>query len=380
MTNPAEVVLITGASAGVGRAVAREFARHGAKIGLLARGVESLEGAAKEVEALGGEAIVVPTDVSKEEQIEAAAAAVEQRFGPIDIWVNNAMVSTFAPFWDLTAEEYRHITEVTYLGYVYGTMAALRRMMPRDRGTIVQVGSALAHRAIPLQSAYCGAKHAIDGFTESVRTELFHKKSQVHVTIVQLPGVNTTQFEWTRNKMGQMSKPVGKMYQPEVAADAIYFAAHARRKSMWVGWPTVQSMVGDKVAASALDHYLADVAWEGSLRDKPVPEDYRDNFWAPVPGDHGARGPFSDQAADSSMQVWASKHRRWLAGAALAAVGGIVAGVLASVAATKTHSAKRKTEEGGRRPAGVEGGRPAGSGRDVRGVRRYESEGAGYGW
>jgi short-subunit dehydrogenase len=321
-----EVVVITGASGGVGRATAREFARRGAAVGLLARNAEALDVARREVEQLGGRAVVVPTDVSDEAQVDAAAEQVERTLGPIDVWVNNAMVSIYGPLPALSPAEFRHITDVTYHGQVWGTMAALRRMLPRNRGTIVQVGSALASRSIPLQAAYCGAKHAVAGFTESVRTELLHMKSDVHITIVHLPGVNTTQFTWTRNKMPTKPKPVGPIFQPEVAADAIYFAAHARRKSFLVGWPTVEAVEAQKVAASALDHYLAKTAWDGSQTGEPAPAqgaENPDNFWGPVSGDRGAHGPFDDQAKGASVQVWLNKHRHWLAlagaGAALAA-------------------------------------------------------------
>ena len=320
-----EVVVITGASGGVGRAVAREFGRHGARVALLARGREGLEAARDEIEALGGEAEVIPTEVSRYEEVEAAAARVEERFGPIDIWINNAMVSIFAPFTKVTPREFEHITEVTYLGQVWGTRAALDRMLPRDRGHIVQVGSALAHRSIPLQSAYCGAKHAIAGFTESVRTELIHARSRVRITMVQLPGVNTTQFEWTRNRMGRASKPVGKTYQPEVAARAIYWAAHHKRKEMWVGSPTVQSIVGQKVASAILDRYLAKKAWDGSQRDAPV--NHSDDFWKPVRGDRGAHGPFHAIAKKHSSQVWLDEHR------GVVALAGVVAAGAAIVAA-----------------------------------------------
>jgi len=317
-----EVVVVTGASGGIGRATVREFARHGARIGLLARNVEALEAAKREVEGAGGKAIVLPTDVAHEEQVEAAAGRVEQEFGAIDIWINNAMVSIFGPFTRLSAEEFRHITEVTYLGQVWGTMAALKRMLPRDRGTIVQVGSALAHRSIPLQAAYCGAKHAIVGFTESVRTELIHMKSHVHLTVVNLPGVNTTQFLWTRNKMPEKPKPVGTIFQPEVAADAIYFAGHHKRKEMSVGWPTVEAINAEKFASAAMDEYLANAAWEGSLREEPSQPGKADNFWEPVPGDRGSHGPFDEEARTFSLQTWASKNRGWLAvaGAATAAL------------------------------------------------------------
>jgi short-subunit dehydrogenase len=304
-----EVVVITGASGGVGRAVAREFGRHGAHVGLLARGIEGLEGARREIEELGGKAEVIETDVSRYDQVEAAAKRVEERFGPIDVWINNAMVSIFAPFMKVTPSEYRHITEVTYLGQVWGTHVALERMLPRNRGHIVQVGSALARRSIPLQSAYCGAKHAIAGFTESVRTELIHMRSKVELTIVQLPGVNTTQFEWTRDKMDRRPKPVGKVYQPEVAARAIYWAAHHHRKEMWVGYPTVESIVGEKVASALLDRYVASAAWNGSQRKERVGPRRVDNFWRPVRADRGSHGPFDDRAAKRSAQVWLDEHR-----------------------------------------------------------------------
>ena len=314
-----EVVVITGASAGVGRAVVREFARRGASIGLLARGADGLEAARREVEEMGGRALVLPTDVADPTQVEAAAEAVEKEFGPIDLWVNNAMASVFAPFWKVTPEEFRRVTEVTYLGYVYGTMAALKRMMPRDRGTILQVGSALAYRAIPLQSAYCGAKHAIVGFTESLLTELLHHKSNVQLRMVHLPGVNTPQFEWIRNKMGCKSQPVGTIFQPEVAARAIVWAAtEGRRRELFVGWPTVQAVVGDKIAPALADRYVAATVWDAHQSDEPEPPGRRDNLFEPVPGDHGAHGPYDCLSKDHSWQLWATTHRGTLA---LAGVG-----------------------------------------------------------
>src|SRR5438093_3561576 len=237
------VVVITGASAGVGRAVACEFAKQGARIGLIARGVDRLNAAKKEIEELGGEALVLPLDVADADAIDRAAQQVEETFGPIDIWVNNAMVTVFAPIKDLTADEIKRVTEVTYLGVVYGTMAALRRMLPRDRGTIVQVGSALAYRGIPLQSAYCAAKHAIDGFMDSLRCELIHDGSGVHVTMVHLPALNTPQFRWVKSRLPRKAQPVPPIYQPEVAAEAIHWAAHHRRRELWVGAPTVQAIL-----------------------------------------------------------------------------------------------------------------------------------------
>src|SRR5688500_18035584 len=246
--NASEVVVITGASAGVGRATARAFASRRASIGLLARGREGLEPARQEVEELGGRALVVPTDVADSDQVESAAVAVEAAFGPIDVWVNNAMVSVFSPAKQMTAAEFRRVTDVTYLGYVYGTLAALRRMLPRDRGTIIQVGSALAYRGIPLQSAYCAAKHAIQGFTESVRCELMHERSNVKITMVQMPAVNTPQFGWVKSRLPRNPQPVPPIFQPEVAADAIVHAAQQYRREWYVGWPTVKAIVGDKLA------------------------------------------------------------------------------------------------------------------------------------
>jgi NAD(P)-dependent dehydrogenase (short-subunit alcohol dehydrogenase family) len=258
----ADVVVVTGASAGVGRATVRAFARRGCRIGLIARGEDGLEGARREVEEAGGQALICKTDVADAAGIEAAAAAIEERLGPIDIWVNNAMVSVFSPLKEMTVEEFRRVTEVTYLGYVYGTMAALKRMLPRDRGTIVQVGSALAYRGIPLQSAYCGAKHAIQGFTESVRCELLHDGSNVWITMVQMPALNTPQFDWVKSRLPNRAQPVPPIYQPEVAAEAIVWAAHHRRRELLVGSSTVRAVLGDKVAPGLLDRYLARTGYE----------------------------------------------------------------------------------------------------------------------
>src|SRR5918994_5593693 len=303
----AEVVVITGASAGVGRATARAFAQRGAKIGLLARGRDGLEGARREIERAGGEALVLPTDVASPEQVEAAAQAVEENFGPIDIWINNAMVSVFSPIKEMTPEEFKRVTDVTYLGAVYGTLSALRRMLPRDRGVIVEVGSALAYRGIPLQAAYCGAKHAIQGFNDSLRSELIHDKSRVRVTMVQLPAMNTPQFSWVKSRLPRKPQPVPPIYQPEIGADAVLFAAHHDRPEMYVGYPTVEAIIGDKIAPGFADWYLARNGYDAQQTHEPVEPDRRDNLWEPVPGDHGAHGTFDDRAITSSPQLWASK-------------------------------------------------------------------------
>jgi short-subunit dehydrogenase len=316
-----ETVVITGASAGIGRATAHAFAARRAQIGLIARESEALEGAAAEVERGGGKALPLPLDVADPNAVEAAAEQVERRFGPVDIWINCAMATIFAPFHRISPEEYRRATEVTYLGFVYGTMAALKRMRPRNRGTIVQVGSALAYRAIPLQSAYCGAKFAIRGFTESLRTELIHDGVDVHLVIVQMPAVNTPQFDWARNKMSRRPQPVPPIYQPEVAADAIVYAAHSRRREVWVGGSTVQAILANKLFPGLLDRYLAKKGYTGQLTDETVDPNRADNLFAPVQEDPGTHGRFDDRASTASMQLWATKHRSALIGAGLAMAG-----------------------------------------------------------
>lgn len=308
-----EVVVITGASAGIGRATVRAFAQRGAHLGLLARGQEGLEGARQEAEKLGGKAIVIPTDVADHDQVERAAITIEETFGPIDIWINNAMVSVLSPVKDMTPEEFQRVTNVTYLGYVYGTLTALRRMLPRNRGVIIQVGSALSYRAIPLQSAYCGAKHAVKGFTESLRSELIHDKSKVRITMVHLPGVNTTQFGWIKSRMPYHPQPVPPMYQPEVMARAIVWAADHDRRELWVGMPTVKTIVGEKFIPGLLDHYLADVAYSGQQTNVPVDPHRPNNLLTPVAEDRGAHGPFDHRSRSSSLQLWASMNRGWLA-------------------------------------------------------------------
>lgn len=312
-TNRAEVVVITGASAGVGRATAQVFARHGARIGLIARGVQRLEAAQREVEEVGGQALVLAADVADAAAVEAAADAVEREFGPIDIWINNAMATVFAPFDAVTPEEFKRVTEVTYLGAVYGTMAALRRMKPRNRGVILQVGSALAYRSIPLQSAYCGAKHGLVGFTDSIRSELIHDQSKIHLTVVHLPALNTPQFDWSRSKMPRRAQPVPPIYQPEVAAEAIYWAAHQRRREVSVGVPTFIATQGQKLAPGIGDRYLAKTAYGAQQTTEPRERDRPDNLFSPVAGDAGVHGRFNDRAHRRSLQFLANRHRALLA-------------------------------------------------------------------
>jgi short-subunit dehydrogenase len=328
-----EVVVITGASAGVGRATARAFAKRGARIGLIARGRDGLEAANSEVEQLGGKGIVLPLDVAEAEQIEAAAQSVEDQLGPIDIWVNNAMVSVFSPIKEMTSGEFKRVTEVTYLGVVNGTLASLKRMLPRDRGVIVQVGSALAYRGIPLQAAYCGAKHAIQGFTESLRCELLHDRSNVRVTMVQLPAMNTPQFGWVKSRLPKKPQPVPPIYQPEIGAEAIIYAAYHNRREMEVGAPTVVAVQGNKIFAGLMDHYLARTNYEAQQTDEPIEPNRRDNLWSPVPGDHGAHGIFDDRSSQSSPQLWANMNRRWLALA-----GGALAGLMIGIALKGKHN------------------------------------------
>ncbi|MDT8386604.1 MAG: SDR family oxidoreductase [Thiogranum sp.] len=304
-----EVVVITGASAGVGRATARAFARRGACIGLLARGQDGLEAARAEVESLGGSALVVPTDVADQRQVERAADAVEQAFGRIDIWINNAMATVFAPVSDTRPDEFRRATEVTYLGAVWGSMAALERMRKRNHGTIVQVSSALAYRAIPLQAAYCGAKHALRGFTTSLRSELTHDRSNVHVTMVHLPALNTPQFDWGRTHLAQQPQPVPPIFQPELAADAIYWAAHHHRRDLFVGMSSLKAVWANRIAPGVVDWYLARTGFKSQSRNAPVRPGRVDNLWRPVAGDHGARGSFSASAHDRSAQLWLTRNR-----------------------------------------------------------------------
>ncbi len=315
-----EVVVITGASAGLGRATAREFGKNGARVGLIARGVDGLEAAKREIESAGGKAMVLPLDVADADAIQKAAVSVEQEFGPIDIWVNNAMASVFSPVKEMTPAEYKRVTEVTYLGVVYGTLAALKHMLPRDRGTIVQVGSALAYRSIPLQSAYCAAKHAIAGFTDSLRCELIHDNSNVRITMVQMPALNTPQFGWVKSRLKHKAQPVPPIFQPEVGARAIYWAAHHTRREFYAGWPTVEAIVGNKLAPGWLDQYLARTGFKSQQTSEPEDPNRPDNLWKPVGGDHGAHGTFDSRARSHSWEVKASIAKPWIsAGLAIAA-------------------------------------------------------------
>jgi len=325
-----QTVVITGASAGIGRATARLFGERGASVGLIARGEEGLQGAVRDVEEAGGKALAVSADVADYEQVAAAARQVEETLGPIDVWVNVAFTSVFSPFAEITAEEFRRVTEVSYLGFVYGTMAALHRMRPRGQGTIVQVGSALGSRSIPLQSAYCGAKHAINGFTSSLRCELLHEKSGVHVTVVQMPAVNTPQFSWVRSRLPNHPQPVPPIYQPEVAARGVVFAAdHPHRKQYWVGASTAATILANRVAPALLDRYLARTGYQSQQTRQPADPGQPANLIQPVDGvtgqDFGAHGIFDDRSHDRSLQLWLSQHSRVSIGlTAGAAVAGTV--------------------------------------------------------
>lgn len=307
-----DVVVITGASAGVGRALAREFAKHGAWIGLLARDLGSLENAMREVEDLGGRALVLVADVADAAAVDRAADQVEAAFGPIDIWINNAMASMIAPVKEMTAEEFLRVTKVTYLGYVHGTLAALQRMRTRDKGTIVQVGSALAYRAIPLQSAYCAAKHAIKGFTEALRCELIHDRSGIRLNMVHLPAVNTPQFDWIRSRMPNRPQPVPPIYQPEVIARAIYWSAHHDRREYLVGITTTIAVWANKFFPGLIDRRLARTGYQSQQTDEPVAHDRQDNLMQPVLKDLGAHGRFDRGAIPFSLQAWLDRHRTGL--------------------------------------------------------------------
>jgi NAD(P)-dependent dehydrogenase (short-subunit alcohol dehydrogenase family) len=319
-------IVITGASAGVGRATAAVFAKQGASIGLIARGRAGLEGARKDVESLGGHALPIAADVSDAAQVEAAASEIEDRFGPIDVWVNNAMTSVFSPIKLMTADDFRRVTEVTYLGVVYGTLAALRRMLPRDRGSIVQVGSALAYRGIPLQAAYCGAKHAIQGFCDSLRAELIHDHSRVRLTMVQLPAMNTPQFEWVKSRLENRAQPVPPIYQPEVAANAIEWASRHARREICVGFSTEAAIIGNKIAPALGDWYLARYGYESQQTNSPEDPSRPHNLWRPADDerDFGAHGRFGSRARPNSWQTWFTEHRVATIAGALAATAAVV--------------------------------------------------------
>ncbi|MFI8949905.1 SDR family oxidoreductase [Streptomyces sp. NPDC053750] len=325
------VVVVTGASGGVGRATARAFGARGCSVALIARGEYALERAADEVREAGGRALPLVVDVADPEAVDAAAARIEEELGPIDVWVNAAFSTVFAPVPEIGPEELRRATEVTYFGFVHGTQAALRRMTPRDRGTIVQVGSALARRSVPLQAVYCGAKHAIQGFTESLRCELLHDRSGVRVTMVQMPGLNTPQFSWVLTRLPRHPRPVSPVYQPEVAAEAVLYAAdHPERREYWVGGSTVATLLGQKLVPGLLDRYLGRTGYDAQQTDRPVDPSRPVNLWKPpddtAPADYGAHGVFDDEAHPRSLQFWLSRHRRPLA---LAAATGAVAAALA---------------------------------------------------
>ena len=325
----AQTVVITGASAGIGRAAARMFGQRGDNVGLIARGEAGLDAAVRDVQRAGGTALAVPADVADFAQVDAAAGRIEDALGPIDVWVNVAFTSVFAPFSEITPEEFSRVTQVSYLGFVHGTMAALARMRPRDRGVIVQVGSALSERSIPLQSAYCGAKHAINGFTFSLRCELLHQKSGVHITVVQMPAVNTPQFSWVRSKLPRHPQPVPPIYQPEVAARGIVFAAdHPRRRQYYVGATTTATILANRVVPGLLDRYLARTGYSSQQTGHAEGSGRRGNLWEPAdksPGDdYGAHGEFDDKAHSRSAQLLVSHHRLAAAAAAATAAAGVV--------------------------------------------------------
>lgn len=336
-----QVVVITGATAGVGRATAREFAKKGYKIGLVARGRDGLEATKNEIEQLGGSAIAVSTDVADYNQVELAAEKIEQAFGPIDIWINNAMASVFSPISEMKPEEFKRVTDVTYHGQVYGTLVALKRMKARNKGSIVFVGSALAYRGIPLQSAYCAAKHAVQGFFDSLRTELIHENSKVEISLVELPALNTPQFGWVKSNLPYKARPMGKIYQPEVAATAIVHAAENSRREMYVGSTTVQAIVGDKLVPFIGDYYLAKKGVAGQQTNEPEDPNRSYNLWEPVSGDHGAHGTFGDKAHDTSVELWFSLNMKLMALAGLAAAAVATGLGIASVIKDKDSELKK---------------------------------------
>lgn len=336
-----QVVMVTGASAGLGRSIAHEFAKRGAWIGLIARNREALEACGDEVRELGGEALVLPLDVSDAASMEHAANRLEEAFGPMDVWVNNAVASVFSPVRKMIPEEYKRVTEVSYLGYVYGTQSALRRMLARDSGTIIQVSSALAGRGIPLQSAYCGAKRAISGFTESLQCELDHDKSNVHATVVHMPAMNTTQFAWMKNRLPEKPRPVSPIFQPEVVAKVVAHVAglDRPRREYWVGSPAMQAIIGQILAPSLLNRSLGDIGYDAQQTDVPEDPDRLDNLWDYVPGRHDAHGPFDKQAHSFSTQVFMELHHNWFVAAGTALVTAAVVGW------KKNHRSRKETSD-----------------------------------
>lgn len=341
------VIVVTGAAAGVGRAIAREFGIEKAKIGLIARSHESLEVAKREIESLGGQALVLPLDVSNSVEIEKAAQQVEDTFGPIDVWINDAMVSVFSPVEEMLPDEFKRVTEVTYLGYVYGTLAALKRMRPRNHGIIIQIGSALGYRSIPLQSAYCASKHAITGFTESLRTELLHQRSQVKVCLVNLPAINTPQFNWVRSRLPRHPKPVPPIYQPEMIARAVrHISLHPRRR-LDIAFSTLKAITAEKIAPAVADRYLAQYGYSAQQTEEPVPSDHKDNLWKALPGDYGAHGIFDSQARSYSPTLWLDINRFPL----LIGLGVFLAGAFGIRRGLKSKQQLEKTFEESRRAA-----------------------------
>ena len=337
MDRTGQIIVVTGSSGGIGRATAIEFARQGATVALLARGEAGLAGAAREVEAAGGQAWTLSVDVADADAVDAAAARIESELGLIDVWVNVAFTSVFAPFSEIAPEEFKRVTEVSYLGYVYATMAALKRMRPRNRGVIVQVGSALAYRGIPLQSAYCGAKHAIQGFNESLRCELLHSSSGIHTTMVQMPAVNTPQFSWVLSRLPHQAQPVPPIYQPEVAARAVMYAAdHPHRREYWVGGSTVATLIANAVVPGLLDRYLAKTGFKSQQTQEPRKPDQPVNLWEPADAgrDFGTHGIFDRRSAKQSIQQRASHHP----GAVGTAVASLFAGAIAAVALSRNAS------------------------------------------
>jgi NAD(P)-dependent dehydrogenase (short-subunit alcohol dehydrogenase family) len=332
-----QVFVVTGGSAGLGRAIVDKIAERRGAVAVIARGAARVEAACTAVREAGGRALALPLDVSDASAVEQAAERVEQELGPIDVWINDAMLSVFSPVKEMQADEYRRVTEVTYLGYVNGTLAALKRMLPRDRGTIIQVGSALAHRAIPLQSAYCAAKHAMKGFTESLITELLHDKSNVRVSMVQMPAMNTPQFDWVKSRLKDRGQPVPPIFQPEVGAHAVMYAVdNDVGRELLVAWPTVKAVFGEKFVPSYIDHVLARDGYASQQTDEPEDPNRPNNLWEPVPGDYGAHGRFDARAHDDSAELELRLNRDWLMLA-----GGVLGGVaLASLG--KSHRGRKQ--------------------------------------